>query len=130
MPRDGHTVLLTTHYIEEAEQLCDRIAIIDHGRIIAVGAPGDLIAKSSSMQTVSLRTMPAVEAAWLSSVAGVEDVSVEGGQARFRTAHVHRNVAGVLGGLEARQIDVTELHVQKASLEDVFLELTGSSLRS
>ena len=56
MKRDGHTVLLTTHNIDEAEQLCDRIAIIDRGRIIAAGLPRDLIAESSSSQSVTLRT--------------------------------------------------------------------------
>ena len=78
MKRDGHTVLLTTHNMEEAEQLCDRIAIIDHGRIIAIGAPGDLIAKSSAMQTVSLSTTPPIDAAALSGLAGIEDVSFDG----------------------------------------------------
>src|SRR4029079_15400954 len=61
MKRDGHTVLLTTHNIDKAEQLCDRIAIIDSGRIIASGPPRDLIAASSSSQSVLLRTAPPLE---------------------------------------------------------------------
>ena len=129
MKQEGHTVLLTTHNMEEAGQLCDRLAIIDHGRIIATGAPGDLIAKSSAMQSVSLSTIPSIDGDTLSGLAGIQDLSFDGLRARFRTTQVHRTVAEVLTRLEARNIDVTELHVQKATLEDVFLELTGTSLR-
>jgi ABC-2 type transport system ATP-binding protein len=129
MKQEGHTVLLTTHNMEEAEALCDRIAIIDRGRIIATGAPSALIAKSSAMQSVSLSTAPAIDADTLSGLSGIEDLTFDGPRARFSTTHVHRTIADVLTRLDARQIDVTELHVQKATLEDVFLELTGSNLR-
>jgi len=72
MKRDGHTVLLTTHNIDEAEQLCDRIAIIDRGRIIASGLPRELIAESSSAQSVSLSTAIPLDPEWLSGIPGLE----------------------------------------------------------
>jgi ABC-2 type transport system ATP-binding protein len=129
MKADGHTVLLTTHNMEEAAQLCDRLAIIDRGQIIATGAPGDLIATSSAMQSVSLLTAPPIDPGTLSDVAGLEDLTFDGPRVRFRTVQVHRTVAEVLTRLAAHHVDVTELHVQRATLEDVFLELTGTSLR-
>lgn len=125
MKRDGHTVLLTTHYIDEAEQLCDRIAIIDRGRIIASGAPHELIAGSTTYQSVSLVTSPGIDAALLSGVAGIEDLAVDGERTTFRTATVGRTLSDVLQRLEARGLDITDLRVRKATLEDVFLRLTG-----
>ena len=125
MKRDGHTVLLTTHYIDEAEQLCDRIAIIDRGRIIASGAPHELIAGSTTCQSVSLVTSPGIDAALFSGVAGIEDLAVDGERTTFRTATVGRTLSDVLQRLEARGVDITDLRVHKATLEDVFLRLTG-----
>lgn len=124
--QDGHTVLLTTHYIEEAEQLCDRIAVIDHGRIIATGTPHELIARSSSMQSVSIATAPPLTPADLSQLEGAEDIGVEGARLRFRTTTVAPTLAGLLRLVEARGVEIAELQVRKATLEDVFLELTGS----
>ena len=129
MKRDGHTVLLTTHYVDEAEQLCDRIAIIDHGRIIATGAPRELIARSTATPSVSLGTAQPVDPALLAGLPDVQDLICDGSQARFRTAHVNVTLVELMKRLEAQRIDVAELHVQKATLEDVFIELTGSSLR-
>lgn len=127
MKRDGHTVLLTTHDIDEAEQLCDRISIIDQGRIIATGAPWELVSRSSAVQTVSLITAPAIDRDWLAGLAGVQDVVCDGAAARFQTATVRRTLADLTTMLEARGVEVVELHVRKATLEDVFLELTGGA---
>ena len=107
--RSGHTVLLTTHNMEEATRLCDRVAIIDHGRIIALGTPRDLIAKSSTMQSVSLSTTPPIDAAALSDLDGIQDVSFDGPRVRFRTTQVHRTVADLLTRLEMRSIDMTRI---------------------
>ncbi|MEP6592338.1 MAG: ABC transporter ATP-binding protein [Acidobacteriota bacterium] len=126
MKQDGHTVLLTTHYIEEAEQLCDRIAVIDRGRIIATGTPHELIARSSAMQSVSIATAPPLTPADLSQLDGAEDIDVEGARLRFRTTTVGPTLAGLLRLVEARGVEIAELQVRKATLEDVFLELTGS----
>ncbi len=125
MKRDGHTVLLTTHNIDEAEQLCDRIAIIDHGRIIAAGLPRDLIAESSSSQAVILKTKPPVEREWLTGVPGVEDLAIQDSTATFRTATPAATLSAAIQVIATRDAELIELHARKARLEDVFLALTN-----
>jgi len=124
MKRDGHTVLLTTHNIDEAEQLCDRIAIIDRGRIIAAGLPRDLIAESSASQSVTLRSKPAIDPAWLTDVPGIEDLMVADSVATFRTSTPASTLAAAMQTLTIRGVELLELHARKAKLEDVFLALT------
>ena len=129
MKHEGHTVLLTTHYLNEAEALCDRIAIINHGRIVVTGTPQELIARSSAATSVRLTTGQTLDRAWLENVPGVEGLSVDDACASFRvgsrSGRVHATVADVMQQLEARRIEIAELHVSKATLEDVFLELTA-----
>ena len=125
MKRDGHTVLLTTHNIDEAEQLCDRIAIIDSGRIIASGPPRDLIAASTSSQSVLLRTAPPLERESLAAVAGIEDLSCENSTVTFRTKTPGPTLSAVMQVVNDRGVEVLELHARKARLEDVFLALTS-----
>lgn len=129
MRGEGRAVLLTTHYIEEAEQLCDRIAIIDRGRIIATGAPRELIARSRSAFTVFLRTIRPVDRGSLESLPGVADVLCTDAGARFRSEDVKESLAELIGLLDAQGNELTELTVRKATLEDVFIELTGRNLR-
>jgi ABC-2 type transport system ATP-binding protein len=126
MKHEGHTVLLTTHYLNEAEALCDRIAIIDRGRIVATGTPRELVARSAAAPSVYLATVQSLERAWLERVPGVEGLSCQDTSARFRSPRVRATVAEVMKELESRGIEIAELHVSKASLEDVFLELTGN----
>jgi ABC-2 type transport system ATP-binding protein len=126
---DEPTVLLTTHDMDEAGQLCDRIAIIDRGRIIAAGTPQELIARSTATQAVSLSTRPPVDPQWLAAVTDVRDLAIDGPWVRFRTPHVSRTLADLLAVLETRQIEIVELQVRKATLEDVFIELTETSPR-
>ena len=128
MKRDGHTVLLTTHYIDEAEQLCDRIAIIDRGRIIALGPPRSLIAESTATQSVSLTTASPLDRAWLSAVPGIDDLVHEDTRIRFRTTTIRDTLAALMQMLNERGIELTELQVRKATLEDVFIALTGDRL--
>ena len=130
MKTDGHTVLLTTQYIDEAERLCDRIAIIDRGRIIASGAPHDLIAGSTSYQTVSLTTAAVVDESLFVGVSGVEELGFDGARVSFRTANATRTLSELLHRLDARAIDIAELRVRKATLEDVFLRLTAGGEES
>ena len=129
MKRDGHTVLLTTHYIEEAEQLCDRIAVIDHGRIIATGTPHELIAQSRSMLSVSLATAQPIDRDLLSRLPGIEHLTCDGVNVSFRAANVSRALTELMRLIDDQKTTLTELHLQKATLEDVFIELTGASLR-
>ena len=126
MKADGHTVLLTTHYIDEAEALCDRVAVIHKGTIVASGATRELMGRSSARPTVFVTATRPLEPAALVSIAGATDLVCEGHTARFHTADTNRAIAQLVERLSARGIEITELHVQKASLEDVFLELTSA----
>lgn len=125
MKRDGHTVLLTTHNIDEAEQLCDRIAIIDGGRIIASGPPRDLIAASTSSQSVLLRTAEPLDVESLAAVPGIDDLVCDTSTITFRTKTPARTLAALMRTVGEREVDVLELHARKARLEDVFLALTS-----
>jgi ABC-2 type transport system ATP-binding protein len=125
MQHEGHTVLLTTHYLSEAETLCDRIAIIDRGRIVATGTPRELVARSRAAPAVFLSTVQRLEREWLERIPGVEGLSCEDTSAQFRSPSVRATVAEVMRQLELRGIEVAELRVSKATLEDVFLELTN-----
>jgi ABC-2 type transport system ATP-binding protein len=124
MKSEGHTVLLTTHAMDEAERLCDRLAIIDRGRIVATGTPRDLIAGSAALQTVSVIAAVAVPPTLVERLPGVTDVVCDGREARFRCAEAGAVVADLTAALLAQGIGIVELHVSKATLEDVFLQVT------
>lgn len=124
MKRDGYTVLLTTHYLDEAEQLCDRIAIIDRGQIVATGAPRELIAQSSGQQSVALVTTAPLDPAALARIGGLGELRCEGATTHFRTANATAALAAVMPVLAAQHAEIVELSVRKASLEDIFLKLT------
>ncbi|MBL9188296.1 MAG: ABC transporter ATP-binding protein [Opitutaceae bacterium] len=124
MRDDGYTVLFTTHYLDEAEHLCDRVAIIDRGRIVASGPPRELIAQSSTTQAVTLVTRPPLAAEKIAALPGVRAVETKGAEARFQTADATATLAALTRLLAETRTDVVELHVRKASLEDVFLKLT------
>jgi ABC-2 type transport system ATP-binding protein len=128
MKREGHTVVLTTHYMEEAETLCDRVAVIHKGHIVATGATGELVASSTAPPSIVVTTARALEPAMLANVSGLSGVSCEGRTARCHAANINAAIAGLIALLDAQQNELIELHVQKASLEDVFLELTGSPM--
>jgi ABC-2 type transport system ATP-binding protein len=129
MKQDGHTVLLTTHDMDEAQALCDRIAILDHGRIIATGTPTELTTRSAGQHLVSIVVTRAIDAAWLADLPSAQDVTVDGERARFHTTQPSRAVSLLLSRLQAANAELVDLHVQKATLEDVFIELTGAALR-
>jgi len=128
MKREGHTVVLTTHYMEEAETLCDRVAVIHKGHIVATGATGELVASSTAPPSIVVTTARALEPAMLANVSGISGASCEGRTARCHAANINAAIAGLIALLDAQQNELIELHVQKASLEDVFLELTGSPM--
>lgn len=127
MKRDGFTVLLTTHYIDEAEELCDRIAIINEGSIVATGTPRELIARSGSNTQVTLEAAQALDADTLSKISGVSDLVCEGSRASFQTDTTTATVHEITQLLRAQGIEITGLSVRKATLEDVFLSLTEAS---
>jgi ABC-2 type transport system ATP-binding protein len=129
MKEEGHTVLLTTHAIDEVERLCDRVAILDHGRIIAAGRPGDLIGGSSAAPTVTLTTGVELDLALLAKLPGATDLLREHENVRFRTRTVARTLAELMRRLAERGIEPSRLRIEEPTLEDVFFELTGTSLR-
>ena len=129
MRRDGRTILLTTHYIEEAHQLCDRIAIIDHGRIIATNTPDGLIAAAKTLPCISLQTARPLDAPRVQGLTGARDVDWKIDRGQIKTADVSRCVIELVKLIEAQGNELVDLQIRKPSLEDVFIELTGTSLR-
>ena len=129
MRSDGHTLLLTTHNLDEAEQLCDRVAIIDHGRIVAAGTPRELMARSKSAQTISLATSQPFDRSLLQSLSGIGEIKEDGHRVKFTTPDANQTLGELVTLLGANGVEIAELHVEKATLEDVFLELTGTASR-
>jgi ABC-2 type transport system ATP-binding protein len=123
----GHTVFLTTHFMEEAEYLCDRVAVMDHGKIVALGKPADLIERHANETRIRLpRALPA-ELEWLKSISGVK--SIEMGEDFTLIRFNDENIVPMLQILDHHGISLKGLHIQQSSLEDVFLALTGSAMR-
>jgi ABC-2 type transport system ATP-binding protein len=126
---DGKAVLLTTHHIEEAHQLCDRIAIIDHGQLIATGRPEDLVAQSKASPTVTITTLHPLPLDRLRVLQGVSAVEAEKATATLPTTTPTQTVVELVKLVEDQNNELIDLHIRKPSLEDVFIELTGRALR-
>jgi len=129
----GRTVLLTTHYMEEASRLCDRVAVVDHGRVIALGTPRELIASLGAEHVVECAVAVGSAAAFpeedLLALPSVERVSRNGEGWRLTVREVHRAVPALLALLSGRGAEPTLLTTHHATLEDVFMALTGRRLR-
>ena len=125
----GTTVLLTTHYMEEAEQLCDRIAIMDHGKILEMGTVKELVERRFQELSIRFDALPGLEDERLRALPAVTRVVHEDGEVALYT----RDVAATIGGLLEASREVSQepqnLAVRRATLEDVFLDLTGRALR-
>ena len=128
MKADGHTVLLTTHYIEEAEALCDRVAVMHKGTIVATGGTRELMGRSAAPPQVVVTTARPIDASALADMPGASDLVCDGHTARFVAADTNRAIGHLVQILTAEGNAITELHVQKATLEDVFLELTSADV--
>ncbi len=124
LKEDGHTVLLTTHYLDEAEALCDRVAIISRGKIVAAGAPRELVGRSGALPAVSVWAAQQLPDDVFTDLPGLDELQLTGDSARFTSSSVNQAVTALLARLEARAIEITELRVQRTNLESVFLELT------
>ena len=125
----GGTVLLTTHYMEEAELLCDRVAVIDRGKVIAVGSPRELIAALGAEHVVKFETESDVDVAPLAAVAGVRDLVREESAFHLRVEEIHQVLPALLAELDRQQAELSQLTTHHATLEDVFMALTGRHLR-
>lgn len=121
---EGTTILLTTHYIEEAERLCDRVAIMDNGRVTTVATPEELMERGSDTITVELRDPPA-SAPRLDGVTDMEDARIENGRLVVRVTGGGGKVAPrLLNALGDRGHEVLDLQISRTSLEEIFVELT------
>ncbi|MDQ6795504.1 MAG: ABC transporter ATP-binding protein [Chloroflexota bacterium] len=125
----GKTILLTTHYMEEAEILCDRLAIMDHGRILEAGTVNQLIDSRYKERAVRFEGVAGLDDARLASFPGVSAVKHENGEVLLFTRDVPATIGAVLEATEALGVEPQNLAVRRATLEDVFLDLTGRALR-
>lgn len=126
---DKKTVLITTHYIEEAERLCDRVAIVDHGKVIALGTPRELKARSGGTTRIEVRlSKPAVDGT-LKTLEGVADAREMAGTYVLHSNRPPKTIVDLVKRLEAENNELVSLEIASPSLEDVFIELTGRRLR-
>jgi ABC-2 type transport system ATP-binding protein len=125
----GRTILLTTHYMDEAERLCERVAIMDHGKVIASGTPRELVASIGVEHVVEFSARRAVDLDRLRALDGVRDAKLEAGSVLLQVTELHLAVPELLAELARQSAPLTELAIHSASLEDVFVTLTGRHLR-
>jgi ABC-2 type transport system ATP-binding protein len=133
---DGGTVLLTTHYMDEAERLCDRLAIIDHGQVIAEGSPADLIDRLGGHHVVEFSVgknshgaaTEADQAVWR-ALPSVESVREDDGLIALNVKEPHLTIPALLDAINQQSRELQHLTTRQASLEDVFVRLTGRHLR-
>jgi ABC-2 type transport system ATP-binding protein len=126
---EGRTVLLTTHYMEEAEVLCDRLAIMDHGRILEEGTVEELVSRRFRDRAVRFDAIDGLSDERLESMPGVSSVKREDGDVLVYTRDVPGTIGAVLAASESLGVEPANLGVRRATLEDVFLDLTGRALR-
>jgi len=125
----GGTVLLTTHYMDEAERLCDRVAIMDHGRVIALGTPEDLIATLGAEHVVEFEVNGALEPSDVAGLPGVSQARREGPGIALIVREPHVAIPALLQELARRALVLVRLTTHHATLEDLFVQLTGRTLR-
>jgi ABC-2 type transport system ATP-binding protein len=127
--KDGRTILLTTHYMDEAEKLCERVAIMDHGKVIARGTPRELIASLGVEHVVEVATGSEPDTAALSRISGVLGVRAVNGTLVMQVTELHHAIPALFAELSRQGTAPTELRTHSATLEDVFVALTGRHLR-
>src|SRR5216684_3742394 len=131
MKAEKRTVVLTTHYIEEAERLCDRVAIMDEGKIVAMGSPRELQGRSQNVSLIQIvLAQPLIEAAlpqWPDAVSSV--LEMEGRGFTVRSTRPARTLVEVMKWMDTQGLQLEDIHLHRPTLEDVFVELTGKKLR-
>ncbi|WP_273842746.1 ABC transporter ATP-binding protein [Rubrobacter calidifluminis] len=125
---EGRTVVLTTHYMEEAEELCDRVAVMDHGRVLVCDTPLSLI-RSLDVDATVLVTVDGLLDGELERLPGVRGVEHEGTDVRLQTSDAQDTITALMRLASERGVRLRNLSVQSANLEDVFISYTGRSLR-
>ncbi len=131
MRDQGKTVFLTTHYMEEAERLCDRVAVIDHGKIIAIGSPRQLINEHFHESAIQFELAPAPPEVILKTFPGTKEVAIHENEIIVYSENIPATMSAILKYAEKADItdQLKDLYVREASLEDVFLKLTGRKIR-
>jgi ABC-2 type transport system ATP-binding protein len=127
--RGKRTLLLTTHYIEEAERLCDRVAIVDHGRVIAMGTPRELKHASAGTTRIEVRLARPPADGTLARLEGVTGCREFDGVYVLLSSRAPRTIVALVKQLEAENNELQSLEMFSPSLEDAFIELTGRRLR-
>jgi ABC-2 type transport system ATP-binding protein len=125
----GGTILLTTHNMDEAERLCDRVAIVDHGRVIAEGTPAELIASLHAASIIEFATEPPLEREALESLPGIREIHRRGSSWALAVASLPESVPALLEAVDGAPARLVALSTHRASLEDLFVSLTGRELR-
>jgi ABC-2 type transport system ATP-binding protein len=125
----GKSVFITTHYMEEAQRLCDRVAIIDYGKIIATDKPDKLVSQHFQDEAIEFELNQQLDDDVLSKVAGVTNVVQENGKVTVYSSAVPVTISALLDLAKQRGFELTNLYVRRATLEDVFLKLTGRRIR-
>jgi ABC-2 type transport system ATP-binding protein len=126
---NGRSVVLTTHYMEEAEVLCDRIAIMDHGRILEMGTVEELVSKRFRERAVRFDRPEGLEPDELRALPAVSEVMADATEVLIYTQDVGATIGALLALADGRDLDLANLGIRRATLEDVFLDLTGRALR-
>jgi ABC-2 type transport system ATP-binding protein len=135
LKKAGRTIILTTHYMDEAERLCDRVAIMDHGKIIALGTPQQLIASIGGEHIVEFAATArstgeqALNVDELLAIEGIQSHRVDAGLHQLSVSHLHTAVPQIFAALTAQGLHLSEFRTHSATLEDVFVGLTGRNLR-
>lgn len=129
MQRGGKTVIVTTHYMEEAEALCDRVAIMDHGHIIALDTPRHLVQKLASDSTIEFGVPEGTAPEFFAQLPGIRDIRTEDGTMLLFTNDASATLNSLVRLADEKQIPIRSLNVRTATLEDVFIHLTGRRLR-
>ena len=129
LKREKKTIVLTTHYIEEAERLCDRVAIVDHGKVITQGTPRELKQSSANTNRIEVRLSQPADTAALKQLDGVADSREIAGAYVLHCPRTAPAIVSLVKYLEAQNNELVGLEIVTPSLEDVFIELTGRRLR-
>jgi ABC-2 type transport system ATP-binding protein len=129
LKREKKTIVMTTHYIEEAERLCDRVAIVDHGKVVALGTPRELKTRSGGTTRIEVRLAKPETDGALKKLEGVADARELDGAYVIHSHRPPKTIVDLVKHLEAEGNELVSLEIASPSLEDVFIEMTGRRLR-